>query len=137
MENCIFCKIVAGEIPTHFTYENEFVVAFPDIKPVKPGHTLVIPKAQDSRNIFDISEEAWVATTAVARTVAHALEKALDADGVNIMMNNRSFAGQVIDHPHIHVIPRYKGDGLKLWPHKDYAAGEAESIKEKVAAALS
>mgnify|MGYP003394867087 CR=1 FL=1 len=137
MFDCVFCKIIRGELPSHTVYEDDATLAFLDIHPVSPGHTLVIPKAQDARNIFDISEEAWVATTAVARTIAHALEKALDADGVNIMMNNRSFAGQVIDHPHIHVIPRYKGDGLKLWPHKDYAEGEAESIKAKVAAALA
>lgn len=132
MNECIFCKIVAGEMPAHKVYEDEKTLAFLDIFPVNPGHTLVIPKAKDTRNIFDVSSEDWAAATETARKVAHAVEKAVGADGVNIMMNNRSHAGQVIDHPHIHVIPRFKGDGLSLWPHKKYKEGEAESIEKKI-----
>lgn len=119
-------------MPAHKVYEDEKTLAFLDIFPVNPGHTLVIPKASDTRNIFDVSPEDWMATTETARKVAHAVEKAVGADGVNIIMNNRSHAGQVIDHPHIHVIPRYKGDGLMAWPHKKYKDGEAETIREKI-----
>ena len=94
----------------------------------------MIPKADDTRNIFDVSPEDWQATTETARKVAHLLERAMEADGVNILMNNRSMAGQVIDHPHIHVIPRFKGDGIAGWPHKKYTEGDAEKILEKIKA---
>ncbi|MCE9541541.1 HIT family protein [Candidatus Kaiserbacteria bacterium] len=136
MNGCVFCRIVSGDLPSYKVYEDEGTLAFLDIHPVSPGHTLVIPKSSTAENIFDVSPEDWAATTETARKVAHALEKALGADGVNIMMNNRSHAGQVIYHPHIHVIPRYKGDGLQLWKHKDYKDGEAESLKEKISALL-
>lgn len=135
-DNCVFCKIVRGELPSHKVYEDEKSLAFLDIHPVNPGHTLVIPKAENTKNIFDVSPEDWVSTTEAARKVAHILEKALGPAGVNIMMNNRSDAGQMIFHPHIHVIPRYKGDGLKQWHHGTYQEGEAEAILGKIRAAL-
>jgi len=123
-------------MPAHKVYEDEKTLAFLDIHPVNPGHTLVIPKASDSRNIFDVSSEDWIAATETARKVAHAVEKAMRADGVNILMNNRPHAGQVIDHPHIHVIPRFKGDGLQPWKHNDYKEGEAETVKGKILGAM-
>lgn len=135
-DNCVFCKIVRGELPCFRVYEDEKSLAFLDIHPVNPGHTLVIPKAENTKNIFDVSSEDWIATTEAARKVAHALEKALSPDGVNIMMNNRSHAGQVIFHPHIHVIPRFKGDGLTQWKHRDYPDGEAKRVQEKILAAF-
>ncbi len=135
-DNCVFCKIVRGELPSFKVYEDEKTLAFLDIHPVSPGHTLVIPKADNARNIFDISSEDWAATTEVARQVAHAVEKGTGADGVNIMMNNRSHAGQVVDHPHIHVIPRFKDDGLKQWHHNSYKDDEAQSLLDKIKSAL-
>ncbi len=137
MQDCIFCKIVAGELPSYKVYEDGATLAFLDIHPVAPGHTLIIPKSRNCSNIFDIASEDWAATCEAARKVAIGLEKALDADGVNLMMNNREHAGQVVDHPHIHLIPRFKGDGLKLWPHGVYKEGEAEAVKEKIRAQLS
>ncbi|MEK7093357.1 MAG: HIT family protein [Patescibacteria group bacterium] len=135
-DNCVFCKIVRGELPSFKVYEDEKTLAFLDIHPVSPGHILVIPKAETARNIFDVTPEDWQATTETARKVAHAVEKAMHADGVNIMMNNREHAGQVVDHPHVHVIPRYKGDGLGQWKHNAYKDGEADSIKEKISSAM-
>ena len=134
--DCVFCKIVKGEIPSHKVYEDERTLAFLDIHPVNAGHTLVIPKAENTRNIFDVTEEDWIAMTAVARKVAHAVEKAMGADGVNIMMNNREHAGQVIDHPHIHVIPRFKGDGLRQWTPSSNGLADADAVREKIRAAL-
>jgi histidine triad (HIT) family protein len=134
--DCVFCKIVRGELPSFKVYEDAKTLAFLDIHPVNPGHTLVIPKAENTQNIFDVSPDDWQATTETARKVAKALEGALDADGVNIMMNNRSNAGQIIFHPHIHVIPRFVGDGLTHWKHGAYEEGEAASILEKIRAAL-
>jgi histidine triad (HIT) family protein len=134
-DNCVFCKIVRGELPSFKVYEDEKTLAFLDIHPVSPGHTLVIPKANDTRNIFDVSAEDWQATTETARKVAHMLERAFSPDGVNIMMNNRPHAGQVVDHPHIHVIPRFKGDNLTQWKHNNYKEGEAEAVQTKIVAA--
>jgi histidine triad (HIT) family protein len=134
--DCVFCKIVRGELPSFKIYEDEKTLAFLDIHPVSPGHTLIIPKADNTRNIFDVSASDWAATTETARKVAHAVEKAMQADGVNIMMNNREHAGQVVDHPHIHVIPRFKGDGLGQWHHNSYKDEEAQEIREKISEAL-
>ena len=131
MNDCIFCKIVAGEIPSFNVYEDEKTLAFLDIRPVNPGHTLVIPK-EHSVNIFDTSEDAWLAVQKTVHTLARAIEKGVGADGVNINMNNREDAGQLVPHTHVHIIPRTKGDGLKLWPQKPYQEGEAEKAAEKI-----
>ena len=135
MPDCIFCKIVRGELPSYKVYGDDSVLAFLDIHPINPGHVLVIPK-QHAMNIFDISAESWVHVQEVARKIAIALEQATSADGVNIMMNNREHAGQVVDHAHVHLIPRFKNDGLKLWPHKEYKEGEANETAEKIRKAL-
>jgi histidine triad (HIT) family protein len=134
-EDCIFCKIVRGELPSHKVYEDEKTLAFLDIRPVNAGHTLVVPKAH-SENIFNIAPTDWLAVAEVVRMLAIAIEKGVGADGVNIAMNNREHAGQVVHHPHVHIIPRFKGDGLKLMPQRDYAEGEAEATLAKVRAAL-
>ncbi|MEK7509526.1 MAG: HIT family protein [Patescibacteria group bacterium] len=131
MKDCIFCKIVRGKLPSYKVYEDEKTLAFLDMYPVTPGHALVVPK-QHSTNIFDIAPDDWSVTCETARVVAAMLDKALNADGVNLMMNNREHAGQVVEHPHIHLIPRFKGDGFTLWPHKSYAEGEAATIAEKI-----
>ncbi|MBV9159790.1 MAG: HIT family protein [Candidatus Kaiserbacteria bacterium] len=133
--DCIFCKIVAGELPSHKVYENERVLAFLDIHPVHPGHTLVIPKVH-ARNLLEIAAEDWAAVAEAARMLAIAVEKATDADGMNIMMNNRAHAGQVVDHAHVHVIPRFKGDGLRQWSPRSYKENEAAEIEAKIREAL-
>lgn len=135
MSDCIFCKIIRGELPSYKVYEDEKVVAFLDIRPVNAGHTLVAPKAH-SQNIFDISPEDWSAVASAVRTLAIAIEKGVGADGVNIAMNNREHAGQMVPHPHVHIIPRFKGDGLKLMPQRSYEPMEAEATLEKIRGAL-
>jgi histidine triad (HIT) family protein len=135
MLDCIFCKIVRGELPSYKVYEDEKTLSFLDINPVSPGHVLVVPK-EHSNNIFEISPEAWGYVQETARKVAQALEKGLGADGINVMMNNREHAGQVVGHTHVHLIPRYKGDGLKLWPHRPLKDGEGEEVVEKIRAEL-
>ncbi len=131
MTDCIFCKIIRGELPSHKVYEDEKVLAFLDIRPVNAGHTLVAPKAH-SQNIFDIAPDDWAAVASAVRTLAIAIEKGVQADGVNIAMNNREHAGQVVPHPHVHIIPRFKGDGLKLMPQRSYEPLEAETTLEKI-----
>jgi histidine triad (HIT) family protein len=135
MPDCVFCKIVRGELPSYKVYEDEKTLAFLDIHPVSPGHVLVIPKVH-AANLFEISAEDWASVQETVRKIAAVLEKATGADGVNLMMNNRKHAGQVVDHAHVHLIPRFKGDGLKLWPHKEYKEGEAVSVAEKIKNAL-
>ena len=136
MTDCIFCKIIRGELPSQKLYEDERTVAFLDIRPVNAGHTLVVPKAH-SQNIFDIKPEDWAAVAGVTRVLALAIEKGTGADGVNIAMNNREHAGQVVHHPHVHIIPRFKDDGLKLMPQREYKTNEAEETAEKIRAEVS
>jgi len=136
MNDCLFCKIVRGEISSHKVYEDDETLAFLDIHPVAKGHVLIVPKMH-ATNIFDITSESWGAVCETARKVAIAVEAALDTDGVNFMMNNRETAGQVIDHPHVHLIPRFKGDGLKHWPHGAYQDGEAEDAQGKIRECLT
>ena len=112
------------------------MIAFLDIHPVNAGHTLIVPKAH-SQNIFDIKPEDWTAVAELTRALALAIEKGTEADGVNIAMNNREHAGQVVQHPHVHVIPRFKGDGLKLMPQREYKTNEAEETAEKIRAEVS
>ena len=133
--DCIFCKIIGGELPSYTVYEDEKVIAFLDIRPVNAGHTLVVPR-RHSHNIFDIAPDDWTAVSEVVRKLAIAIEKGVGADGVNIAMNNREHAGQVVDHPHVHIIPRFKGDGLKLMPQREYKPNEAETSAEKIRDAL-
>lgn len=135
MSECIFCKIIKGELPSYKVYEDDATVAFLDIRPVNAGHTIVVPK-KHSDNIFDISPLDWAATAETVRKLSIAIEKGIGADGVNIAMNNREHAGQVVHHPHVHIIPRFKGDGLKLMPQRSYETGEAEASLEKIRAAL-
>jgi histidine triad (HIT) family protein len=136
MKNCIFCKIISGEVPSTKIYEDDKTCVLLDINPVSKGHVLVIPKHTDCYNIFDIPSEDWSAVCTTVQKIAIALEKALHCDGVNLIMNNREHAGQVVDHPHVHLIPRYKGDGLPSWPHKHYNEGEAAEITQQITAAL-
>ena len=99
MPDCIFCKIVRGEVPSFKVYEDEHTLAFLDIHPVHPGHTLVIPK-EHSATIFDISTESWAQVQETVRKTAAAIEKGTEADGVNLLMNNREHANQMVHHAH-------------------------------------
>lgn len=128
--------MVRGQIPAIKVYEDEKTLAFLDIQPVCAGHTLIVSKDEAARNIFDISSEDWMAVSETVRKLAHAIEKATGCDGINILMNNRAHAGQVIDHPHVHVIPRFKGDGLEHWRKTTYKNGEVPTVQERIRAAL-
>ena len=129
--DCIFCKIVKGEIPCSKVFEDEKFLAFLDIGPVNKGHTLVIPK-KHYKNLLDMPEEELKGYMEVIQKVSKAIIKAVNADGINFNMSNEEAAGQVVMHAHVHTIPRFKGDGLKLWPQGKYAEGEAEKIKDKI-----
>ncbi len=134
---CVFCKIIKNELPAEIVYEDEKSIVFLDIRPTSPGHCLVIPK-EHYENLLSTPEELVTHLIGVARKVAKAVSLALGADGVNIHINNGSAAGQVIFHTHLHIIPRYTGDGLKLWPGAEYKnEEEKKQIAQKIKAALT
>ena len=135
MSDDIFLKIIAGEIPAHKVYEDEYTYAFLDATPNNPGHTLVIPKER-YKDIYEIPEEVLSHVMNTVKKVAIAVKKATNADGINIGMNNEPAAGQLVFHAHIHVIPRFKDDGLKHWGKKEYKEGEAEKVAESIRAEL-
>ncbi|WP_219123692.1 HIT family protein [Streptococcus constellatus] len=109
MEDCIFCKIIAGEIPSSKVYEDEQVLAFLDISQVTLGHTLVVPK-EHFRNMLEMDGEAAGQLFACIPTIARKVMKATDAKGMNIINNNEEIAGQTVFHTHVHLAPRYTED---------------------------
>jgi histidine triad (HIT) family protein len=121
--DCIFCKIVRGEIPCAKVYETETVLAFLDIAPVNKGHTLVIPKAH-LENVWELPSGLAAQFQEAIQKVGLALRQGLSAQGMNVGMNNGSAAGQLVFHAHWHLIPRFTGDGLTLWPQKSYSGPE-------------
>jgi len=133
MPDCIFCKIVAGQIPCTKVYEDEACLAFMDISPISPGHTLLIPK-KHYEAVSEMSPEEVAALFRLVASLAAAVKAAVKADGLNVLQNNGASAGQAVAHLHIHLIPRWPGDGLGFrWPAKnaDFAvlAQQAEAIK--------
>lgn len=131
MDDCIFCKIVKGEIPSNKIYEDEKVIAILDIQPVNPGHVLVIPK-KHSTNVFDIEESEMFAIHSAIKKLSIPLLKAVNGVGLNILQNNGKPAGQLVLHTHVHMIPRFEGDGHKQWSHSKYKSGEAENIAKEM-----
>lgn len=114
--DCIFCKIIKGEIPSCKVYENDRFLAFLDIRPITQGHTLVIPK-DHVRNALDSSDDLNAEMYKLATRIAKSIKKALNADGINLMQNNEPSSGQEVFHSHIHIVPRHENDGaMKLSP---------------------
>jgi histidine triad (HIT) family protein len=111
--DCIFCKIVAGEIPATKVDEDERTIAFMDISPATRGHALVIPR-EHARDIHEIDPEDLAAVARTAQRVAKRAKANLGADGVNLLQSSGEHAWQTVFHLHVHVIPRYEGDPLKL-----------------------
>jgi histidine triad (HIT) family protein len=112
-EDCIFCKIVAGELPAHIVDEDEHTLAFLDIAPGTRGHTLVIPKLH-AADLWEIEEEQFAAVSRASHRMAGKIRERLAPDGINLINSCRPQAWQTVFHLHIHVIPRYSGDSLKL-----------------------
>jgi histidine triad (HIT) family protein len=136
MDDCLFCKIVRREIPAEVVYEDEHALAFLDIRPNNAGHTLVIPKTH-AVNIFDIEEEVLADVWKAVRKVARAVRSATAAEGENINTNNGAVAGQIVMHYHVHVIPRFAGDGYELWHGKALPEDEMRAVAEAIRQALS
>jgi histidine triad (HIT) family protein len=110
MEDCIFCKIINKEIPCHKVYEDEDNLAFLDVTPIAKGHTVIIPK-EHSKTLTDISDEKLQSLFLAVKKVQKTLQDKLNPLGFNGGWNNEEVAGQTVPHLHIHVLPRYHGDG--------------------------
>lgn len=133
---CIFCKIVRGEIPCAKVYETPTVLAFLDIAPVRPGHALVIPKAHHA-TVLDLDPALGADLVAAFKTVGAALMAATGATGFNLGLNCNASAGQLVFHAHWHLIPRVEGDALTMWPSGAYASiDEMNATAEKIRAAI-
>ena len=129
---CIFCKIIKGEIPSYKVYEDENFVSFLDIDPVNLGHALIVPKTH-FKNIFDAPENILSALGPVIKKVSLAVQKGTGAQGINVMMNNEGSAGQLVDHAHMHIIPRFPGDGFEHWrPQEGFTESDFEQKMEKI-----
>lgn len=135
MDYCIFCKIIRGEIPSTKIYEDENTLAFLDIAPVNPGHTLVIPK-KHSENLEDIVEEDLCSIIKAVKKVGKAIKESISQAGYNVGLNNGSGSGQLVPHLHFHIMPRHAGDGHRLWTQGKYQEGEAEAVAEKIKTSL-
>jgi histidine triad (HIT) family protein len=136
MENCIFCKIVKGDIPSEKVFEDDKIISFMDINPNNKGHTLVITK--EHYETFDkIPQELLSELTIVTQKVAKSVSEATSCHGFNIVMNNEKAAGQLVPHVHFHIIPRFENDGVMKSPKTTrYGEGElkeyADSIRKRL-----
>jgi histidine triad (HIT) family protein len=133
--DCIFCKIIAGELPSAKVYEDKRIVAFLDINPVNKGHTLIIPKDHYT-NLSEIPSDLLKDLIIIAQKLSLPVMEAVGADGFNLTINNGKVAGQLIDHAHFHIIPRFKNDNLHPWPGKTYTENEKVRIAENIKKSL-
>jgi len=128
MEECIFCKIVDNEIHSFCVYEDADFKVIMDKFPAQKGHVLIIPK-DHSTNIFDISDDAAAKIYPLAKKLSIAIKETLCADGINIVQNNGKAANQAVFHFHLHIIPRYVDDGVKLNTPTNYVTSDAEILE--------
>lgn len=134
-ENCIFCKILAGEIPSTAVYEDDDFKAILDVNPAARGHVIILPK-NHAANIYELPDEDASKIMIVAKKIATAIEKAYHCDGVNILQNNGEAAGQTVFHLHVHVIPRFKGDTVNIgWKQGDMPE-DLDAIRKEIQAQL-
>jgi len=125
VDDCVFCKIVSGQVPCHLVHETDELIAFLDVNPLGLGHTLIIPRGHYTR-IEEMPGELSAAIGGVLPEVAKAVRSAVGCKGINILQNNGSVAGQVVDHVHFHVIPKWADAGLIMrWDAGKLPPGEA------------
>ena len=131
--DCVFCRIVAGELPAHKVYEDDDVLAFMDIQPITRGHALLIPKPHHA-SLLETPAHVLAKITAIMPQVCQAVVRGTGAEGFNILQSNGACAGQVVGHIHFHIVPRKTGDGIGLGfrhhpPVKDDLARTAQEIR--------
>ncbi len=123
-ENCVFCKIIAGEIPSTTVYEDDDFKAILDVNPAARGHVIILPK-KHAANIFEMEDEDAAKVFPIAKKIATALKRTYKCDGVNVLQNNGEAAGQTVFHLHVHVVPRYYEDGVNI----RWEPGETPDLK--------
>ena len=135
-DNCLFCRIVSGELPATIVYEDDNSVAFLDHRPLFHGHTLLVPR-EHVETLGELSTKILAPYFEAAQLLSRVVESAMEAEGTFVAMNNR--VSQSVPHLHVHVVPRRKKDGLKgfFWPRTKYKSDEEmEEVKKKITAAL-
>lgn len=131
-ENCIFCKIANGEIPSKAIYEDKDFKVILDLGPATKGHALILPK-EHAADLFELPEETAAKAMILAKKLGKQMTDNLKADGLNLIQNNGEAAGQTVRHFHLHLIPRYKDDGQHiLWDPKEMSQEELEEIKNVI-----
>jgi histidine triad (HIT) family protein len=138
MEGCIFCKIIKGDIPCIKVYEDNTVLAFADINPIREGHTLIIPK-RHAENIFETTEAELQTIIAAAKRIAHAIKKSVNAEGIAVLQLNGKAVNQVVMHYHLHLIPQPAGSPELSMTAWELIPGDMDKIKaiaEKIADAI-
>lgn len=136
MNDTIFHKILSREIPAQIVGENDGALAFMDVTPAVPGHVLVIPKHAQGASIYDTTPEAMAPVWRLVHTMAPVVARAMGADGFNLIMNNGEASGQRVFYPHVHIIPRYRDDGLRHWPKIERSTEDIAADAQKIRAAL-
>ena len=136
MTDCVFCRIEAKQIPASIVYEDEHTLAFMDLGQVNPGHVLVAARTH-VENVFALDDELASAVFRTAARIARAVRTAFDPPGLNLFQANGQAGGQTVSHFHLHVLPRWHDDGMKLvWPVKNPSRDTLQSHAEKLRAAL-
>lgn len=134
--NCIFCKIVAGSIPSARVLETDQAIAFLDINPVNPGHVLVIPRAHHA-TLPELPDDLAAHTAGLLPRVARAVQAVTGAEALNVVVNVGRVAGQTVDHVHWHIIPRHVGDAVRWpWPHQPYSGDALARMQADLTRAL-
>lgn len=135
-KDCIFCKIANGGIPSSTVYEDEDFRVILDMSPATKGHALILPK-KHMADIFEMDRETGERVFVLAARVARAMKKALHCDGLNVVQNNGETAGQTVFHFHMHLIPRYEGDGQRIgWTPGTSEADERDRIAQEIKVAI-
>ena len=131
-ENCIFCKIANGEIPSRTLYEDDDFRVIMDLAPATKGHSLILPKSH-FKNLYEVSDDIATKVLPLAKKMATVMTEKLGCDGFNLVQNNNEIAGQTIFHFHMHLVPRYADDGQKLvMKPNEVSAEELDAIKKQI-----
>jgi histidine triad (HIT) family protein len=134
--NCVFCKIISGQIPSARVFETDLAVAFLDINPLNPGHSLIVPRAHHVQ-LTDLPDDLAAHVGSLLPRLCRAVREATAAQGLNVIVNNGAAAGQAVDHCHWHIIPRFAGDPIR-WPWRQgkYSGDELNQMRSRIERAL-
>ena len=135
MDNCIFCRIIQGEIPSKTVFENEHFIVMLDIGPASRGHVLILPK-EHYDNLFELPEELAAEVLPLAKKIAAGVRKAFQPAGVKLVQNNGAMAGQSVNHFHLHIIPCYNGSEVGEWKPGNPSGEELDAISTAIKEAL-